>query len=292
LYKANLKFYSNINQLGRSIPKQITINNRFSTLLKSGLIPKLITFYPLYLFSRFAAIKIKMSEEQNLENLLQNADQLFDENHFQENVDLLSKYSDQDIPEIQWRKARAMYSLSKATSDAKVKETLVRDAFKLVSSALEKDECNFAIHKWYSIILDANSGLDGIKARITQLENVKRHMLKAVELNPNDSTSWHILGVFEYNLADLPWIQRKIVSTIFASPPTGTYEKALEFFEKAEELKEGFYTTNWLFIGKSHMALNNMEKAKVFIEKAANCQVLNEDDKNCKEEACKLLKKF
>ncbi|XP_055383373.1 regulator of microtubule dynamics protein 1-like isoform X2 [Condylostylus longicornis] len=233
-----------------------------------------------------------MAEEQNLENLLQNADQLFDENHFQENIDLLSKYSDQDVPEIQWRKARAMYSLSKATKDAKEKEQYVRQSFELVSAALQKDDNNFAIHKWYSIILDANAGLDGLKARITQLENVKKHMLKAVELNPNDPTSWHILGVFEFNLAELPWIQRKIVSAIFASPPTGTYEKALEFFEKAESLKEGFYTTNWLMLGKSFMALNNMEKAKVYIEKAANCQVLNEDDKNCKEEACKLMKKF
>lgn len=53
---------------------------------------------------------------------------------------------------------------------------------------------DFAIHKWYAILLDAKSNLDGIKERITQLENVKKHMIRAIELNPEDSTSRYILG--------------------------------------------------------------------------------------------------
>ncbi|XP_055837144.1 regulator of microtubule dynamics protein 1-like isoform X1 [Episyrphus balteatus] len=236
--------------------------------------------------------RYQMAEESSLESVLQNADQLFDENHFQEVVDVLDKYKDQNLPEIQWRKARATFSVSKATKDKSEKEKLIKNAHELIKTAVAADPGNFAAHKWMAIIMDAAAELQGIKARILELDNIKFHMNEAVRLNPEDPTSWHMIGAYEYGLAELSWIQRKLVSTIFASPPTGSFEKALENFEKAEKLKEGFYSTNWLMIGKCHIALKQNDKAKGFLEKAANCAVLNEDDKKCKEEAVALLRKL
>uniref|UniRef100_A0AAG5DU09 Regulator of microtubule dynamics protein 1 n=1 Tax=Anopheles atroparvus TaxID=41427 RepID=A0AAG5DU09_ANOAO len=236
---------------------------------------------------------VKMAEEavKTLSETIQHADQLFDENNFQEAYDLLQKYPAQDTYEIKWRLARVTYSLSKPSPSPR-KEELIREAFRYAEEALKLNENDFASHKWYSILLDAKSGLDGIKERVTQLENVKKHMLRAVEFNPNDPTSWYILGQFYYGLADLPWYQRKIVSTIFATPPTGTYEEALECFEKAEATKPNFYSMNHLMMAKTYQALKQTDKAKEFMTLAANVTVLNEDDKQCKEEATKLLKKM
>ncbi|XP_055921468.1 regulator of microtubule dynamics protein 1-like isoform X2 [Eupeodes corollae] len=233
-----------------------------------------------------------MAEESSLESVLQNADQLFDENHFQEVVDVLDKYKDQNQPDIQWRKARATFSVAKATKDKSEKEKLIKNSHELIKAAVAADPVNFAAHKWMAIIMDAAAELQGIKARILQLDNIKFHMSEAVRLNPEDPTSWHLIGAYEYGLAELSWIQRKLVSTIFASPPTGSFEKALESFQKAESLKEGFYSNNWLMIAKCYMALKQNDKAKGFLEKAANCAVLNEDDKKCKEEAVALLRKL
>ncbi|XP_058067268.1 regulator of microtubule dynamics protein 1-like isoform X1 [Anopheles bellator] len=235
----------------------------------------------------------KMAEEvvRSLNETMEHADQLFDENNFQEAYDLLQKFPQQETYEIKWRLARVAYSLSKPAPSAR-KEELVREAFRYAEEALKMNDGDFAAHKWYSILLDAKSGLDGIKERITQLETVKQHMKRAVELNPTDPTSWYILGQFYYGLADLPWYQRKIVSTIFATPPTGTYEEALECFEKAEATKPNFYSMNHLMLGKTYQALKQADKAKEFMTLAANVAVLNEDDKQCKEEASKLLKKL
>ena len=47
----------------------------------------------------------------------------------------------------------------------------------MILKAMELDENNFAVHKWMSVLLDERSAYDGIKARITQLERVKGHML-------------------------------------------------------------------------------------------------------------------
>ena len=148
---------------------------------------------------------------------LEKADQLFDDNKFQETVDFL-KTLDQSSADVQWRLGRALFKCSGMDGNSSKKNELIRDAYKNVHEALQKDDNNFATHKWYAILLDANSNLDGMKARVQELENVKKHMVRAIELNPEDPTSRYILGEFAFGLADLPWYQRKIVSTIFATP--------------------------------------------------------------------------
>lgn len=231
-----------------------------------------------------------MSAEISLSDALAMADQHFDENQFQEALDVLNKQPDQTLAELKWRQARAMFKLSR--SDGPTKADLIRGAYALVADAVVQDDGNFACHKWMAILLDAKSELDGIKERVTQLETVKRHMERAVELNPDDPTGWHLLGNFAFGLADMAWYQRKIVSAIFATPPTGTYAEALEHFLAAEAKQANFYSTNLLLIGKCYAALKDAAKAKEYLTRAANVKVLNEDDKRCKEEATALLKKY
>lgn len=225
-----------------------------------------------------------------LADALAAADQHFDENQFQEALDVLQRQPDQTLTELKWRKARAMFKLSR--NDGADKAQLIRDAHTLAAEAVTQDDGNFACHKWMAILLDAKSELEGIKERVSQLETVKRHMERAVELNPEDPTGWHLLGNFAFGLADMAWYQRKIVSAIFAKPPTGTYEEALQHFLTAEQRKANFYSMNLLLIGKCYAALKDTAKAKEYLTLAANVQVLNEDDKRCKEEATALLKKY
>jgi len=224
---------------------------------------------------------------------LEKADQLFEENKFQETSDLL-KGLEQSDAEVLWRQGRALFKLASEESNSTKKAELIREAYKFAADSLAKDEQNYAVHKWYAILLDAKSNLDGIKERVTQLENVKKHMERAIQLNPNDPTSRYILGEFQYGLADLPWYQRKVVSTIFATPPTGTYDEALTSFLKAEELSDDFYSMNKLMIAKCYYQLKNNEKAKEYLIKAVkqgSDQSGDTDDRRCKEEAESLLKK-
>ncbi|KAJ6627051.1 Cathepsin L, partial [Pseudolycoriella hygida] len=237
----------------------------------------LITGFSLFGLSASPKEPAEMASNTTLVDLLQNADQLFDESKYQETLDVLNSFQDQSIADIKWRQARAMYKLSKI--DTKQKQKFIREGFALMEEALKLNDQDFSVHKWYAILLDSNGELDGIKARVTQLETVKKHMIKAVELNPQDPTSWHVLGNFAFGLADMPWYQRKIVSAIFATPPTGTYEEALEHFLKAEELQPYFYSDNLLLIAKCYQNLKDSEKAKHYLTLLAKITVANDDDK-------------
>jgi tetratricopeptide (TPR) repeat protein len=237
-----------------------------------------------------AFLGVLIADSADLTTEIEKADKLYDDNKFMQAYKAL-KALDQEDAEVLWRMGRNLFKASDTEKNNAKRTEMIHQAFKYISDSLEKKEDNFNVHAWYAILLDAKSNLVGIKERITQLEVVKKHMLRAVELNPKDPTSRYLLGEFAFGLADLPWYQRAIVTAIFAAPPTGTYQEALEHFLQAEALEPDFYSMNKLMIGKCYYQLSNYKKAKEYLTKAAAITVLNEDDRKCKAEASKLLRR-
>jgi len=87
----------------------------------------------------------------------------------------------------------------------------------------------------------------------------------------------------------MSWVTRQIASTLFNTPPSSTYEEALEHFLKAEEIDPGFYKKNLLMIAKTYKALGNAELSKKYALMALEVAIKEEEDKESHEEAKKLL---
>lgn len=220
------------------------------------------------------------------------ADELFDDAKYQDAFELLDKLSDKDAVEVQWRLARAVFFISKQTQNADEKAKFVREAFGYAEKALALDGANFGANKWFGAILSEKSSLDGTTERIKQLENVKKHFSLAKDANEADPGIWHMLGQFNFKLSEVGWVTRKLINSVASNPPSASFEKALECFEKAENLKPGFYSQNQLYLGKTYLALKQKDKAKQWFEKAAEVEVRSEDDRVCREEASEALKKL
>ena len=63
---------------------------------------------------------------------------------------------------------------------------------------------------------------------------------RACELGSEDPTNWHLIGMWEFTVADISWVMRKLATVVYGEPPKATFEEALEHFAKAEALAEGF----------------------------------------------------
>jgi hypothetical protein len=94
-----------------------------------------------------------------------------------------------------WRLTRAAYDVSelKATPAAEKKE-LTYYAREVIQKGLELTQDVPEIHKWYGIILSSIGDYEGSKVSIANSYVIKGHWDKAAELNPNDPTTFYLLG--------------------------------------------------------------------------------------------------
>jgi tetratricopeptide (TPR) repeat protein len=160
----------------------------------------------------------------------------------------------------------------------------------------------------YAILLDYIGEYEGTKARIEKAYIVREHMELAIKLDPLDATSRHIFGasskhargctrtgLWQYIFADMPTYQRRIAAWIYTTPPTATYEEALESFLAAEHTQPNFYSKNLLYIGRCMIKLGQMNKGVEYLRRAYAAPVVSADDMETKinsEKELKLLGRF
>ncbi|CAG5895687.1 unnamed protein product [Menidia menidia] len=227
------------------------------------------------------------------EEILEQADYLYSCADTQKLYQLLAQHKDSEDAQFLWRLARASRDLALLPdTEAEQKKRLTFEAFQFAQRALEKDDSCFAAHKWYAVCLSDIGDYEGVKVKIGNSYIIREHLEKAIQLNPKDATSLHILGYWCFAFAELPWYQRKVAAVVFSSPPTSTFQEALEFFLKAEEVDPNFYSKNLLMLGKTYLALKEQQKAQMWLTKARDYPAHTAEDREVHKEAVELLKKL
>ncbi|XP_078072166.1 regulator of microtubule dynamics protein 1 isoform X5 [Mustelus asterias] len=233
---------------------------RGATNLGRGLTLTLMTFlgYEAY---RSIPGSLIVHANQKVEEIIDQADYLYGTGEVSKLYKLLIEHKDSTNGEILWRLARASRDLAQlGSTPVEKRKQLTYEALEFAKKALERNELSFAAHK------------------------------KAIEFNPKDATSIHLMGLWCFTFAELPWVQQKIAAMFFATPPSSSYEEALLYFNKAEEADPNFYSKNLLMMGKTYMKLKNKKLALLWLTKARDYPARNEEDRQVVKEATELLK--
>ncbi|XP_017652725.1 regulator of microtubule dynamics protein 1 isoform X2 [Nannospalax galili] len=225
-----------------------------------------------------------------VEEVLEQADYLYESGETEKLYQLLIQYKESEDAELLWRLARASRGIAQlSTTSEEEKKVLVYEALEYAKRALEKNESSFAVHKWYAICISDVGDYEGIEVKIANAYIIKEHFEKAIELNPKDATSIHLMGIWCYTFAEMPWYQRRIAKLLFANPPSSTYQEALKYFHRAEQVDPNFYSKNLLLLGKTYLKLNNKKLAAFWLIKAKDHPAHTEEDKQIQTEAAHLL---
>lgn len=112
---------------------------------------------------------------------------------------------------------------------------------------------------------------------------------RAIELNPKDATTLYMLGTWCYQVSELTWYQRKIAAAVFGEPPNSTFEEALQYFEKAEQVEPKFYSQNLLMLGKTYLKLQRKDDAREYLKMLSEYPTRTDDDRQAQQEGHKLL---
>ena len=164
--------------------------------------------------------------------------------------------------------------------DSAKKQQMIFDAVEFGEKALEMDEFSSEGHKWYAIVIGSRGEYLGIKEKILDGYEFKKHIDRAAELAPQDHTIRHLLGRFCYEVAELSWWERKMAATLFADPPEATMDEAKDHFMAAEDLKPDGWKENRQFLAKSFIHLKDYSAALHWLDKANELPVKNPDVSN------------
>merc|ERR1712013_723158 len=100
------------------------------------------------------------------------------------------------------------------------------------------------------------------------------------------------MGLLDSLLQSASWIERKMATTLFASPPSASLPEAIDHFLQAERLKPDGWKENRLFIAKCHIGLGDYNQAVIWLDKADSIPLASQDDKVSQQEVDELLVKY
>ncbi|XP_065919754.1 regulator of microtubule dynamics protein 1-like [Dysidea avara] len=180
----------------------------------------------------------------------------------------------------------------KQHSNTELELELLQEGVQYTQQALDVNESCWQAHKWFAILTGATVLHKGIQERIAGGFEFKEHIDRAIQLKADEPNSYHLLGRWQFEVAGLSWLERKAASALFASPPSSTYEEALDSFNKAEELKPKGWKSNLLWIAKCHLKLQAQDVAVEWLIKAWHLENSTPEDHEVTTELQKLLSQF
>ncbi|XP_078672404.1 regulator of microtubule dynamics protein 1-like isoform X3 [Branchiostoma floridae x Branchiostoma belcheri] len=194
--------------------------------------------------------------------------------------------------EVLWRLSRSMMAKFDGEVDPQKRQDLCFQAKGLAEVALAVDANSADAHKWFAIALGSCSEFLSVQDKIKDGYKFKEHIERALELRPNDATVHHLLGRWCYEVTMLSWVERKVASALFAAPPNSSVDEALEHFLEAENLEPGFYKANSLYIAKCYIQNSDYCNATLWLEKALQQPINDEEDRTTQTEVTQLLQKY
>ena len=129
------------------------------------------------------------------------------------------------------------------------------------------------------------------KTKIAYSKLVKEHVERSLALDARNDLTWHVLGAWHYELANLNPILRTIAKIIYGEIPAASNEAAVKSFKKALELNPR-RIANHVELGRTYVELNQKELAKASLEKGLKLPNRQRDDEQVKRRAREALKKL
>lgn len=223
--------------------------------------------------------------------LLEKVDQLDDAKQFTEALALLQQNEAgyENDADFLWRMARAYFAIGDQNQD---NEEIQKENY---YPGFEKAQKCVAIapnlaggHQYYAILVGKIGELEGTKQKIKNSYEVKEHALKAIELDPENDSNYHVMGRWHFTLSELSWVEKKVAEMIYSKLPEASFAEAAEFFSQAHTINPTDLR-HILWLGKTYEELDNDEQAQEIWKKALTIEAVTESDKTIKTQIKKAL---
>lgn len=195
-----------------------------------------------------------------------------------------------DNVDVIWRFLRACKNHIDNISDKESQKKIIDEGLEACQSVL--DVQNGDLHKWYATLVGINAESVSIGEKIKMACTYEKHLRLALILKPEDSFLHYLLGRYQYEIAGLPWLQRKMAAAYFSESLDASYEDAIQSFERAEQFARRPHLANSFYISQSYINIKEYTKGARLLQKICREPALTKDDENVQCESKLYLQKY
>ena len=181
-------------------------------------------------------------------------------------------------------------SQNDVSSDAE-KKALGAKALDYAKRGVAADSKNARAHLALAVCYGRQAPFLDNKTKIAYSKLVKQEVDRSIELNPKDDLAWHVLGAWQYGMANLNPLLRTVAGLIYGTLPSASNEEAAKCFKKALELNPN-RIGNHVELGGTYAALGKKSEARAELQKGLSLPNRMRDDPDAKERAREALKKL
>ncbi|VDN98833.1 unnamed protein product [Rodentolepis nana] len=200
--------------------------------------------------------------------LIDECENLLEKNELREVYDKLNVIKDMDVElmSIFARTVRFMVN-SNCAKNKKEKELWIERGVEVLKEGVEKYPNDCLSNTWYGIMLNVKSKEAGVNERIKLGYEIRDYFEKGLKANPQSYIANHCMGSWCYEVSSLSKIARAFASTFFSSPPSSSFEEALEYF-KAAQSADSSNMLNMCRLAQCYDKLGKISEAKEWALKA------------------------
>lgn len=224
-----------------------------------------------------------------LDSALVRVDELRSEGQFRDALSRLSElrstYGDQ--VELLWRISMTRADIGRAADTDGAAGEHYREALRLAETALTVDASNAHAHLARAVAEGRLALGAGTQERVQRSRAVKTHADRAIEIDSTLPGAFHVRGRWHREVADLNFLERTLVRTVYGGLPDASFEQAVRDFERAIELENVRF--HHLELAKTYLKMDRPADARTHLQTAIDLPAREPPAQQYKEEAQELL---
>lgn len=188
-----------------------------------------------------------------------------------------------------WRASFLYSRVGNRFNDKDDQKNYYNQGIDLAERALKVDSTDAESHFVMSVAMGRKALISGARDRVAASRAIKKHVDKALEYDENHAGAWHVLGRWNFKVANLSWVERAAANTLFGGiPGNASNQKAADAIQKAIDLNDK-YILYYVDLAKVYEKMGHDQQAISVCESAVKIDNLTPDDPTLKEQCRKLI---
>jgi tetratricopeptide (TPR) repeat protein len=176
------------------------------------------------------------------------------------------------------------------SKDRKIKEYAVAEDF--ARRAVKVSPGSTWGHFWVAASVGNIAMVSPIAKQVELAGEIRDQVEKAIALDPNNGSAYHIYGLWHRKMAEIGRASRAVASMFYGrSLPNGSFEKSIEYFKKAVALNPTVIVSR-LELARSHVAKEEWQPARTLLRSIPDLPIQFSDDAKHKQKAEQLLEEI